>query len=143
MATIRVLLIDDALSVRAGLRTLLPLLAEADGLVLEIAGEANDGQEAVRQVAILRPDVVCVDLDMPKLDGLAATAAIKAAWPATRVVAFSARSDTTATERARAAGVDEIIIKGNPLQGLIRRLREWTLGTDVPGDSETAGTKNA
>jgi DNA-binding NarL/FixJ family response regulator len=127
MTTIRVLLVDDAPQVRAGLRTLLPLLAEADGLALEIAGEASDGAEALRQVATLRPDVVCLDLEMPKMDGLAATAAIKARWPATRVVAFSVHGDADVVQRARAAGVDEFVVKGAALQGLIRSLRDGAL----------------
>jgi DNA-binding NarL/FixJ family response regulator len=131
MRAIRVLLVGDAPPVRAGLRTLLPLLAEADGLALEIAGEASDGVEALRQAAAVRPDVVCLDLEMPELDGLAAAKAIKSVWPATRVVAFSVHGDAEVAERARAAGVDAFIVKGAPLQGLIRRLREEKLGTNT------------
>jgi DNA-binding NarL/FixJ family response regulator len=131
MAAIRVLIVDDAPPVRAGLRTLLPLLAEADGLALVIAGEAGDGATALRQIAALRPDVVCLDLEMPELAGLAAAKAIKAAWPATWMVAFSVHGDADAEGQARAAGVDEFIVKGTPLQGLIRRLREVQLGTDT------------
>ncbi len=124
MTAIRVLLVDDAPQVRAGLRALLPLLAEADGLSLEIAGEASNGEEALRQVAALRPNVVCLDLEMPEMDGLAATEAIKARWPATRVVAFSVHGDADVVERARAAGVDEFVVKGAALQGLIHALRD-------------------
>ncbi len=125
MAAIRVLLVDDAPAVRMELRALLPLLAEANGLALEIAGEANDGQEALRQVAALRPDVVCLDLDMPETDGLAAAAAIEARWPATWVIAFSAHGDADTAQRARAAGVDELIVKGAALDGLMARLAKW------------------
>ena len=124
MAAIRVLIVDDAPQVRAGLRTLLPLLAEADGETLEIAGEACDGQEALRQVAALRPDVVCLDLEMPGLDGVATTEAIKARWPGTRVVAFSASGEADVIRQAKAAGVDEFIVKGAALDGLIRALRD-------------------
>jgi DNA-binding NarL/FixJ family response regulator len=127
MTAIRVLIADDAPQVRAGLRTLLPLLAEADGLALEIVGEACDGQEALRQVEALRPDVVCLDLEMPKMDGLAVTEAIKTRWPATRVVVFSAHGDADVVQRARAAGVDEFIVKGAALQGLIQALREYEM----------------
>jgi DNA-binding NarL/FixJ family response regulator len=65
---IRVLLADDQSLVRAGFKALLD--AQAD---LEVAGEAADGEEAVRKVRELRPDVVLMDIRMPLLDGLAAT----------------------------------------------------------------------
>ncbi|MFF3244194.1 response regulator [Streptomyces sp. NPDC002870] len=65
---IRVLLADDQLLVRAGFRALLD--AQRD---IEVAGEAADGEEAVRLVGELRPDVVLMDIRMPVLDGLAAT----------------------------------------------------------------------
>lgn len=67
-SVIRVLLADDQSLVRAGFKALLD--AQAD---LEVAGEAADGEEAVRKVRELRPDVVLMDIRMPLLDGLAAT----------------------------------------------------------------------
>jgi two-component system response regulator DesR len=68
--------------------------------------------------------MVCLDLEMTGMDGLAATEAIKTRWPATRVVAFSAYGDADVMQRARAAGVDEFIVKGAALDGLIQALRK-------------------
>jgi DNA-binding NarL/FixJ family response regulator len=58
------------------------------------------------------------------MDGLAATEAIKSRWPGTRVVAFSAHGDADVVQRAGAAGVDEFVVKGAALGGLIRALHD-------------------
>ncbi|ALG85424.1 response regulator [Gordonia phthalatica] len=73
MSRIRVVLADDHAAVREGLR----LVLEASGEI-SVVGEAGDGAEAVRAVARLRPDVVVMDVRMPEMDGLAATAAVLA-----------------------------------------------------------------
>ena len=67
MALIRILLVDDNAIVRRGIAS---LLAEADGL--EVVGEAADGREAIALAEELRPDVVCLDVRMPVMDGVAA-----------------------------------------------------------------------
>src|SRR5262249_28929575 len=81
---VRVLLADDHAVVREGLRMFLALDPE-----LEIVGEARNGQEAVRLTRELRPAVVLMDLLMPVLDGVAATACIRRELPETEVVALT------------------------------------------------------
>ncbi|MCW3493383.1 response regulator [Microbacterium sp. SSM24] len=82
--SIRVLLVDDQELIRVGFR--LVLEAEDD---IEVVGEAADGDEAVRAVASWGPDVVLMDIRMPRTDGIAATRAIVAAHPATRVLVLT------------------------------------------------------
>ena len=67
MAVVRVLLVDDNAIVRRGIAS---LLADADGI--EVVGEAGDGREAIARAAELKPDVVCLDVRMPVMDGVAA-----------------------------------------------------------------------
>jgi DNA-binding NarL/FixJ family response regulator len=117
MARVRVLLVDDYVQVRRELRTVLALVED-----VEVVGEAQDGGEAIRQVEALRPDVVLIDLNMPVMDGYQATRQIKARFPACRVIALTIHGDETARERASQAGVDEFILKGTPIDSLVRAL---------------------
>ena len=76
LVPIRVLIVDDHSVVRSGLRMFLGL-----DLELEVVGEAEDGQQALELATRLRPDVVLMDLLMPRMDGVAATAAIRCRRP--------------------------------------------------------------
>jgi two-component system, NarL family, response regulator LiaR len=81
---IRVLIVDDHTIVRKGIRA---LLAEIDDL--EVVGEAADGQEAIVQADRLRPDVILMDLAMPRMDGIEATRQIKTRQPESRVLVMT------------------------------------------------------
>jgi DNA-binding NarL/FixJ family response regulator len=122
MRPMRVLIVDDMPQVRQGLRTLLPLAGEATDRPLEIVGEAGTGREAIVQAAALEPDVVLMDLELPELDGYAATQAIKAGRPATRVVALTVHGEPQARQRAQAAGVDAFVDKGAALPLLLQAM---------------------
>jgi len=100
--TIRVLVADDQALFREALTTLLEVQPG-----IEAVGEAGDGEEAVRRSHQLRPDVVLMDLRMPVLDGIAATARLRAEQPAVRVLAlttFDDDEDVFAALRAGAVG---------------------------------------
>ena len=118
---LRILLVDDQPLIRRGLRIWLEL--EPD---VEIAGEASSGQEAIELARSLAPEVVLMDVEMPGMNGIAATAAIRAAAPQTQVVVQSLHDDAPTRVRALAAGAAAFVGKGTgeaELLATIRRLR--------------------
>ncbi len=132
----RVLLVDDSAQVREGLRTVLTLAGD-----IEIVGEAGDGLEAVSAAQTLRPEVVVMDLEMPVMDGYEATRRIKAVWPACRVVALTIHAGEAERQRALQAGMAELIVKGAPLDELLRAI--WPAaaeGTAPAADSVSTTT---
>ena len=99
MTRVRVLLADDHALMRAGIRSLLGTLRG-----VEVVGEARDGQEALRLVETLRPHVVLMDIAMPGLNGLEATARIVRDHPETRVIILSMHVSEEYAARALRAG---------------------------------------
>lgn len=110
---IRVLLADDHL-----------LYAETVSLALgsdariEVVGHASDGVEAVELGLELRPDVVLMDVDMPRRDGIEATRILRAGLPGVRVVMLSSSSDADDVERARHAGASAYLTKNADLASI-------------------------
>jgi len=97
--TIRVLIADDQRVVREGLSMLVALLDD-----VQVVGTACDGAEAMRLAEAHRPDVVLMDLRMPGVDGIAATAALRARAPAARVLVLTTYADQDAILPALQAG---------------------------------------
>jgi PAS domain S-box-containing protein len=110
----RVLVVDDA----EDLRMLLRLRIEArNGLT--VVGEAADGVAAVELAAELQPDLVLLDLAMPRMDGLEALPLIRAAVPDVRVVVLSGFNQNTLADKALAAGADHYVVKGGSMRELL------------------------
>ena len=97
--TIRVMLVDDHAVVRSGLSAF--LLAFDD---LELVGDAADGAEALNLCSRVRPDVVLMDLVMPRMDGATATRAIREKYPDTQVIALTSFKEDELVQDALKAG---------------------------------------
>jgi DNA-binding NarL/FixJ family response regulator len=123
---IRVLVVDDHPVVRSGLVGMLDL--EDD---LEVVGEAADGHEALLRVAALAPDVVLMDLRMPRLDGAGATARIVADYPSTRVLVLTTYDTDTDIVRAVEAGATGYLLKDTPRTQLVDAVRAAARGETV------------
>jgi NarL family two-component system response regulator LiaR len=115
---IRVLLADDHAVVREGLRTYLGLQED-----LEVVGEAADGAEAVREAERLRPDVILMDLVMPRLDGVQAMQELRRRLPATRVIVLTSFTDEAKLLPAIQAGAAGYLLKNVQPQELARAIR--------------------
>ena len=126
MSSIKVLVIEDHVITRQGIRRLLE--DEPDMVVL---GEAGDGEEAVRMVTELQPDVVIMDIAMPKLNGLEATRQIKLIRPATAVLILSAYDDDEYIFGLLEAGAGGYLLKTIDGEGLISAVRAVNKGDPV------------
>jgi len=130
---IRILLVDDHAMVRRGMRDFLELHDD-----LEIVGEAVDGASAISQAASLAPDVVVMDLMMPGIDGIEATARIKAAQPEIEIVALTSFIEEGRVVAAIEAGASGFLLKDAEADALAAAIRAARAG-EVHLDPAIAG----
>lgn len=104
--TVRVLLVDDHAMMRQGLRSVLEVYND-----VHIVGEASDGEEAIAFVHELRPSVVIMDINMPKLNGIETTVRIKSQYPEITVIGLSVNADRENQEAMIHAGATQLITK--------------------------------
>lgn len=124
--TIRVLIADDHTIVRIGLRTLLG--AEKD---IEVVGEAKNGEMAVKEALHLRPDVVIMDLMMPKMDGAEATAVLHERLPETKVIILTTFGSSDGIAHAIESGAAGALMKTADDAALISTIRSVAGGKTV------------
>jgi len=115
---IRVAIADDHHLVREGIRALLERAAD-----IEVIGEANDGIEAVELAQALVPDVLVMDVTMPRRNGIEATEAIRAADLTTEVVMLSMHTEPALVRRSMQAGAKGYVLKGSVTEELLLAVR--------------------
>jgi DNA-binding NarL/FixJ family response regulator len=130
---IRVLLVDDHAMVRRGLRDFLELHDD-----IEIVGEAADGSAAIERASALRPDVVVMDLMMPGVDGIEATAHIRADLPDVEIIALTSFVEEARVLAAIEAGASGFLLKDAEADDLAAAIRAAAAG-DVHLDPAIAG----
>lgn len=118
-ANIRVLLVDDHAMVRQGLRSLLDSYPD-----VEVVGEACNGEEAVAFVERVQPSIVVMDINMPKMNGIDATAAIVSRYPGTVVIGLSVQAGGENEVAMKHAGAALLLTKEAAVDDLYRTIRE-------------------
>lgn len=120
---IRILVVDDHAIVREGLRALIG--TEAD---MELVGEAADGDEAATKARLLKPDVVLLDLVMPRKDGLATLGEFKRDDPEIRILVLTSFAETDKVLPAIKAGASGYLLKDSAPQDLLKAIRDVHAG---------------
>src|SRR5262249_56690031 len=116
-----VLLVDDHAMVRQGLRSMLE--SYADVLVV---GEAGNGEEAVASVERLRPTVVVMDINMPRLNGIEATARLKSRYPDLIVIGLSVNAEEENQKAMQRAGASRLVAKDAAVEQLYAAIKEFS-----------------
>jgi len=112
--SIRVIIVDDHTVVRSGLRAVLDV---SEGI--ELVGEAGDGEEAVKICESLQPDVILMDLQMPKMDGVEATRIIHEKWPQIHIIALTSYKEKEYVEGVLKAGATSYLLKNVSAEELV------------------------
>jgi DNA-binding NarL/FixJ family response regulator len=127
-APVRVLVVDDQVYVREGLKTLLEI-EEA----VEVVGEARDGVEALRQVALLGPDVALVDARMPRMDGIELIGRLSEEHPEVACIVLTTFDEDELVFGGLRAGARGYLLKDTPPEELVAAIEKVRRGEDVLG----------
>ena len=125
---IRVLIVDDHAPFRAGLRALLASVPE-----MEVAGEAENGEDAIRAAASLQPDVILMDIQMPGMNGIEATRLIYQSSPHIGVIVLTMFEDDDSVFAAMRAGARGYLLKGADQTEILRALHSVGSGEALFG----------
>ena len=126
MSVIHILLVDDHPLIRQSIRALLKKATD-----MEIVGEAQDGYDAIKQVENLRPDLIIMDISMPRLDGISATKRILDADGQTQVLVLSMHTNEVLAQQALRMGARGYLLKSTISEELIPAIRQVRQGKIV------------
>jgi len=134
MKKIRILIADDHAIIREGLRQVLHAYDD-----MEVAGEAEDGCQALEMAKTIRPDVIVVDIGMPGLSGLDVIGLIREALPAAQVVVLSMHAKESYVHQALASGAIGYVLKASPSSDIVEAIRaanrgEYFLSSKIRAD---------
>jgi len=127
-----ILVVDDNPSIRYLIKSLL----ENTGYT--ICGEAEDGADAIEKAKQLKPDLICLDLSMPRMNGAEAASVLKRLMPAVPIILFTMHEDSVGQSLARAVGVDKVLGKPDGMTRLTESIAE--LLSRTPRPSAASGT---
>jgi DNA-binding NarL/FixJ family response regulator len=113
-----ILIVDDNLSIRKSIRRFLE--SQTD---FEVCGEAVDGLDAIEKARELRPDLIVLDLSMPRLDGLRTASILRPMLPHVPIVLFTMHRDTISNAEASEAGVSAVVSKTDALAALVDEIQ--------------------
>lgn len=131
-SVVRLLVVDDHRMLRDGLLALLNPLDD-----MQVVGQASDGEEAIDAATRLRPDVILMDVSMPRMSGLEATRQIAGLMPEVAIIALSMHEQHMATPML-SAGAVAYLTKGGPADDLIATIRRYARNTHCPDESSDA-----
>jgi DNA-binding NarL/FixJ family response regulator len=120
----RILIVDDHASVRDGIRAFLENKTD-----FTVCGDADDGVTAIEQARALKPDLIIMDLAMPRLSGVEASSILKSNFPGVKIVAFTMYADELGKAIASASHIDAVLSKSSGLAVLAETIRKLL---DVP-----------
>jgi DNA-binding NarL/FixJ family response regulator len=128
--SVRILVVDDHQIVRQGLKALIESRRD-----LTVAGEAADGLEAVKKAGEVQPEVVILDVSMPRMNGLAAARAIRTSYPGIKILIWTQHDIPQMLTEARDAGADGYLVKSKAAQELFAAIDSLLRGQSFWGGS--------
>lgn len=122
-----ILIVDDSASIRQIVRAFLEIHADFD-----VCGEAGNGVGGIEKAVALKPDVIVLDLSMPRMDGLEAATTLRQIMPRVPIILFTFYADETLRHLARAAGIASIVSKTDSMEALRVEVRRLAASAAAP-----------